>query len=96
MKKDVITVKEYCHIHQVDVAFIDSLEESGLVQLVSVDQQRCIPHTALGVVERLVNWHIELEVNPQGLEVANALYQRVLELQAEVTQLRSALKNAIE
>jgi len=93
MKKDVITVKEYCHIHQIDVAFINGLEESGLVQLVSVNRQRCIPHDALGAVERLINWHIELEVNPQGLEVANTLYQRILELQEEIARLRSALKN---
>ncbi len=93
MKKDVITVKKYCHIHQIDATFIDCLEESGLVQLVSVNRQRCIPHDALGTVERLVNWHIELEVNPQGLEVANTLYQRILELQEEIARLRSALKN---
>ncbi|GGC17184.1 hypothetical protein GCM10011386_06250 [Parapedobacter defluvii] len=93
MNKDVITVKEYCHIHQIDVGLIDRLEESGLVRLVSVNRQRCIPHDALGVVERLISWHVELEVNPQGLEVANTLYQRVLELQEEVTRLRSALKN---
>ncbi|PPL03658.1 chaperone modulator CbpM [Parapedobacter indicus] len=94
MKKDVITVKEYCHIHQIEVTFIDYLEESGLVQLTSVNRQRCIPHDALGAVERLVNWHMELEVNPQGLEVANTLYQRVLELQEEIVRLRSALKNS--
>lgn len=93
MKKDVITVKEYCHIHQIDAEFIDRLEESGLVRIVSINRQRCIPHDALGAVERLLNWHIELEVNPQGLEVANALYQRVLELQEEIVRLRSVLKN---
>ncbi len=93
MKKDVITVKEYCHIHQIDVEFINRLEESGLVKIISVNRQRCIPHDALAAVERLINWHVELEVNPQGLEVANTLYQRILELQEEIVRLRSALLN---
>ena len=93
MKKDVITVKEYCHIRQIDVEFINRLEESGLVKIISVNRRRCIPHDALAAVERLINWHVELEVNPQGLEVANTLYQRILELQDEITRLRSALRN---
>lgn len=93
MKKDVISVTEYCHIHQIDVELINRLEESGLVQIISVNRQRCIPHDALAAVERLINWHVELEVNSQGLEVANTLYLRILELQEEVSRLRSALKN---
>ncbi len=93
MKKDVITVKEYCQIHRIDAAFIDRLEESGLVRIVSVNRQRCIPHEALDSVERFANWHFELEVNSQGLEVANTLYERVLALQEEIAQLRVMLKN---
>lgn len=94
MKKAMISVKEYCSVHRIDVTFFDQLEESGLVSLISYRRQRCIPHEALATVERLMNWHYELEVNPQGLEVADTLYQRVLRLQEELDRLRAALKNA--
>jgi len=94
MKKNVISVDEYCRIHDVDVAFIDYLVDNGLVQLIALNGQRFIPHEALNVVGRLTSWHVELEVNPAGLEVANRLYERVLELQEEVRRLRRALKNA--
>lgn len=94
MKKEVISVKAYCSFRRVDTAFIDMLEESGLIQLVSMRRQRCIPHEALDTVERLVNWHYELEVNPEGLEVADTLYQKIIALQAEIDQLRAALKHS--
>ncbi len=93
MKKELIAVSEYCTIRKIDTTFIDILEESGLVKLVSVRRQRYIPHEALGEIERLINWHYELEVNPQGLEVANRLYRKIITLQEEIDQLRAALKN---
>jgi len=93
MNEQLITVTEYCSIHKIDTTFIDILEESGLVKLVSVRRQRYIPHEALDAIERLINWHYELEVNPQGLEVADRLYRKIIALQAEIDQLRAALKN---
>ncbi len=93
MKQELISVSEYCTIHRIDVTFVEMLAESGLVKLVSVRRKRYIPHDALRTIERMVNWHYELEVNAEGLEVADLLYQRVLALQEEVGRLRAALKH---
>jgi hypothetical protein len=90
---NMIRVSDYCALHRIDGAFIDMLESTGLVTLVTVEEERYIPHDTLDTLERLTNWHYELEINAQGLEVVNVLYDQIVVLQEEISRLKAVLKS---
>jgi hypothetical protein len=91
MKTDMIELNEFCNSHQIEVSFIQSLEEYGLVEIVIADQSMCIYATELPRLERIVRLHRELNINPEGIDVIDQLLKRLNDMHHEIIQLRNQL-----
>ena len=91
METDMITLNEFCSSHQIEVSFIQSLEEHGLVQTVIIDQSLCINSDELPKLERIVRLHQELNINPEGIDVIDHLLKRIQVMQHEISDLRNRL-----
>ncbi len=89
--KNLVTVEQFCTSYNIEVAFINSLTESGLVEIMTVETTPCINMEQIRELERLIHLH-ELDINMEGIEAIHHLLQRVDRLQAELTTLRNRLR----
>ena len=91
METEIITLNEFCASHQIEISFIQSLEDYGLVKTVIIDQSLCVEANELSKLERIVRLHQELDINPEGLDVIDHLLKRMEEMQQEITELKNRL-----
>lgn len=92
MATELITINEYCVHHHTDVAFIDALEQNGLIEIVRVEQERCIQYDQLEQLESYTRWYHELEINVEGIETVHYLLQRIKDMQQYIHELESRLR----
>jgi len=86
-----IAATDICTYHEVEYAFISSLNEAGLVKLKVVKKNVYIPETELQKLEKMIRMHRELEINVAGIEAILHLLDRVEQMQEEMRLLRNRL-----
>ncbi len=91
MTQDLIIVEEFCASHQLEVSFIHSLKDHGMIETVFVEQSLCIYADELPRLEQIVRLHRDLDINIEGIEVISDLLVRIEEMQNEITHLRKRL-----
>ena len=88
---DMILLDEFCASHQVEISFIRSLEEYGLIETIIVNEMLCVPGNELSKLEQIIRLHQELNINSEGIDVIINLLQRIENMQNEITGLRNKL-----
>lgn len=88
----LVPLELFCSIAHVETTLIDSLEESGLVQITVVEQRRYITEEELLRTERLVRLHDDLGINVEGIEAIEHLLQRMQTLKEEMNHLQNRLR----
>jgi len=88
---DMIVLDEFCASHQVEISFIRSLEEYGLIETIIVNETLCVPGNNLSKLEQIVRLHQELNINPEGIDVISNLLSRIENMQNEINELRNKL-----
>lgn len=88
MNTELIIISEYCSHSHVEPEFIFSLQEVGLIELVSQNDEYYIYTSQLRDLERYTTWYYELSVNAEGIDVIQNLMHRIEELQSEIAQLK--------
>jgi chaperone modulatory protein CbpM len=90
-KTTFITATDFCTLHHVEYAFVDSLSEAGLVELTLINETRYVPDEQLPKLEKMARLHTELDINLAGIEAISHLLQRVESIQEEMRLLRNRL-----
>ena len=91
MSRNKITYRECLQIYQVEEAFLNQLESSGLIEIVIEEDDRYIEYDYLQEIEQFVRWHYELEINMEGIEALYHMLQQIQQLQEDVEKLRGEL-----
>lgn len=89
METELITIREYCVNYSVDPSFITALEESGLIVLTIINEDKFIHFKQLVEMERFVHFHYDLQINIEGIEAIMNLLQKIKHLQHEIDVLKS-------
>ncbi len=89
--ENLISPASFCHYHQVDITFINSLEQSGLISFVMIEEAPYIPLEQLSTIEKIIRLHYDLDINIEGIEAISHLLDRLHSLQQEVRQLQNRL-----
>ncbi|SOD96111.1 chaperone modulator CbpM [Spirosoma fluviale] len=87
----LIPISEFCVHHHVEIAFVNSLEQQGLVETICVEQLVYVQPDQLPRLEKLVRLHQDLAIHPDDLDVVSDLLERLEGLQDELTQLQNRL-----
>jgi hypothetical protein len=90
--EDMVPASEFCIHHNIELSFIDSLREYGLVETILIEEKVYLPVSQLGHLEKIVRLHFDLEINLQGIETIAHLLEKVNTLQDQVTMLTNRLK----
>src|SRR3954464_3765444 len=87
--EDLIAADAFCINHQVDISFIRSLHQSGLIEITDIQQTSFLPSSQLYKVEQFIRFHYDLDINMEGIEAIAHLLDRVKYLQDEITMLKN-------
>ena len=87
-----IPADQFCARHNIELSFISTLHENGLIQMVTVEHTQFIPEDHLPELEKLVRLHYDLDINLEGLEAITYLLQRIESLQDELWRMKRQLR----
>src|SRR5215212_9162765 len=93
MQEDaLIPATDFCTHHRIEVSFLYSLQEYGLAEIESRDEELFIPAHQLDEVERLVRLHFELNINIEDLDIVHHLLEKMNAMHHELTALKNRLR----
>lgn len=89
--EDLIPAEEICVRYKVERQFVSSLYESGIIEIVTVEETEYIHCDHLADFERMMRLHKDLDINLEGLEAISHLLAQINKLQKDNRQLRNRL-----
>ncbi len=90
--EDLIPANDFCASHDIGISFIRSLQESGLIEVVTVEDKRFVPAAQLLQLEKIVRFYYEMDINLEGIETITHLLQLIDSMRNEITVLKNRLK----
>ncbi|MEO7312993.1 MAG: chaperone modulator CbpM [Chitinophagaceae bacterium] len=90
--EEMIPASEFCIHHHIELSFIDSLQQSGLLQISRVEDQVFVPLSQMQQLEKLVRLYYEMDINLEGIETISHLLQRMNDMQRQITDLNNRLQ----
>ena len=88
----LIAIDEFCANHNIEVSFISSLQQNGLIEISTIKDIGFIDADQLQQIEKYIRFYYELDINMEGIETINHLLQQINSLQDEITVLRNRLR----
>ena len=89
--EEMIILKEFCVHHNIDITFIHALKNSGLIELIVVEDKLVITQSQLAHLEKLVRLFYEMDINLEGIETITYLLSRMNDMQQQIMQLNNRL-----
>jgi hypothetical protein len=89
---NLILIETLCTHYEVEVSFIESLSDLGLIEMHTIEHTRYLPEENVGQLERMIRLHQELDINPEGIDVILNLLERVDHLNHELAEAKNALR----
>jgi chaperone modulatory protein CbpM len=88
---DLILADEFCFHHNVELSFIYSLKESGIIEIVLVEEKAFLPTSQLAQLEKLTRLYYDMGINMEGIETITHLLNRMASMQQEIIRLSNSL-----
>lgn len=89
--QSLISVREFCVYHQLDLVFVQTLEQHGLIQTIAVEQMLYVEPEQVARLEKFARLHRDLAIHTDDLDIVSNLLDRVDHLQQQITQLQNRL-----
>jgi hypothetical protein len=87
-----IAIDEFCSSWNIEISFINSLQENGLIEVVIINETACIDVSQLQQLEKYIRFYYELDINLEGIETIIHLLQRIDTMHDEINDLRNKLR----
>jgi hypothetical protein len=91
-KEYLIAVEEFCVSHDIEISFISTLQQTGLIEITTIKETGFIDAGQLQQLEKFIRLYYELDINMEGIETITHLLQRINNLQDEIIVLRNRLR----
>lgn len=91
-QNNLVHIAHFCANCDIEYAFIQSLNNVGLIDIVILDNHKYFSTDRLKDVERAIRIHHELDVNLEGIDVIFNLTKQIDTLQNELTMANNRLK----
>ena len=90
--EEMIPASEFCIHHDIELSFINSLQESGLLEITTIEEKIFVPVSQLKDLEKLVRLYYEMDINLEGIETITYLLQRMNNMQQQIVLLSNRLR----
>ncbi|MGZ6539755.1 MAG: chaperone modulator CbpM, partial [Bacteroidia bacterium] len=74
--ENLISANEFCINHKIEISFISSLQEYGLIEVTTIQDTFYIDPEQLQKLESFLRMHYEMDINMEGIEAIAHLLQR--------------------
>ena len=91
-KGKMIPVNQFCASHNIEISFISSLQDAGLIRITSLEANDYIYESYLTELEKMVYFHYDLGINLEGIETIINLLHQIDDMQNEINLLRNRLR----
>ena len=89
---DFIAVNEFCVHHNIEISFINLLQQYGLIEISIIESKYFVEKEQLPQLEKFVRFYYDLDINMEGIETITYLLQRIEFLQNENIKLKNRLR----
>ena len=91
-KEDFISAEEFCISHDIEISFISSLHDNGLIDIEVFDENIYIYPNQLPQLEKISHFYYDLGINLEGIETINYLLEKMDEMHQEILSLQNRLR----
>jgi chaperone modulatory protein CbpM len=91
-RKDLLTANECSEYYNVEISFISSLHEYGLINMTTIEKESFIHHDQLNELEKFGRLHYDLNINIEGLEALDHVLKNMKAMHEELIVLQNRLK----
>jgi hypothetical protein len=91
-EENLISANEFCLHHNIEISFIQSLQEYGLVEITTSQEGSFITINQLGEVEKLMRLHYDLNINFEGIDAITHLLKKLQSMEDEMLRLKNKLR----
>ena len=90
--ENLIAVDAFCANYNIEISFISSLQQNGLIEITTIKETEFINASQLRHLERIVHLYYELDINIEGIETITHLLHRINSMQDEIIALKNRLR----
>ena len=90
--ENLIALKAFCNSHNIGISFIHSLQQTGLVDIITIQESAFIEVDQLPVIEKIVRFHYDLDINLEGIESIIHLLELIKAKETEIMELKNKLR----
>ena len=87
----LIAASEFCIYHHVELSFIQSLQQSGLLTVIVQEEKMYVEEEELPQLEKMVRLYHEMDINIEGIETITYLLKRMNDMQHQIAELNRRL-----
>jgi len=88
----LIAVDQFCACNDIEVSFVSSLQQNGLIEITIVEETEFLNSEQLQQLEKYIRFYYELDINLEGIDVIMHLLNRVNDMHQEITALHNRLR----
>lgn len=88
---NLVLIEHFCSNCGIDFSFIKSLNDTGIIEIIAIDNKKYISNEQLKDVERAIHFHYELNINIEGIDVIHNLLNQIRDLQEELRITKNKL-----
>ena len=88
---ELMAIHEFCVSRNVEISFVHSLNESGLLELTTVEETEFISDDQVPELDKLVRLHYDMDINLEGIETIHHLLRQMKTMQREMKELKNRL-----
>ncbi|MCX6305951.1 MAG: chaperone modulator CbpM [Bacteroidetes bacterium] len=90
--ENLIALDEFCATHNIEISFISSLQQTGLIEIATIEETGFIAASQLQQLEKFLRFYYDLDINLEGIETITHLLKKINALQDEIISLRNRLR----
>jgi len=89
---EMIPALEFCVHHDIEMSFIESLSESGLIHTTLIRERIYLTVDELPLLKKFIRFHYEMDINIEGIETVSHLLTQLDETKTLLTQFTNRLR----
>jgi chaperone modulatory protein CbpM len=90
-RENFISIDEFCAKNKIEISFIWSLQQAGLIEITTIKETEFIEVDQLRLLEKFIHFSYDLEISLEGIETIMHLLVRINNMQDEIRSLRNRL-----
>ena len=76
-KEELVLIEQFCQHHGIEVNFISSLQDYGMIEIILIEEKEYFPSEQLAEIEKIIRLHQDLEINLEGIDVIMNLLNQI-------------------